>query len=166
MWKGIPHFSAYEASEAGGVRRKATQRILRPSECRSSGYAKVTIINDDGALKTVAVHRAVCLAFHGDAKPGWQARHLDGNKRNCAASNLQWGTRSDNAADRKNHMTQKNKTYAGLKLRIPVTTHLSDEDLGKFLGGTKNQWSIRRAYRNGLISKNKALELLNQIKPP
>ena len=52
----------------------------------------------------VAIHRAVCEAWHG---PGGDldARHLDGDSLNNAATNLAWGTRTENMADAKRHGT-------------------------------------------------------------
>ena len=163
IWKQIPGFSAYEASEKGKLRRASTRKVLRPAVCRQSGYAKVTIYNDDGDLKTVSIHRAVCSAFHGAPEPGWEVRHLDGNKRNCAAANMSWGTRRDNAADRAAHMAKKGLTYTGLSLCRRVGRPTPSVGLGSFWGSPKTLKSIRGAYKDGLISKDNALELIEQL---
>lgn len=49
------------------------------------------------------VHRLVLEAFGGPCPDGMECRHLDGVRTNNAASNLCWGTRQDNADDRKRH---------------------------------------------------------------
>lgn len=46
--------------------------------------------------KTYKVHRLVCEAFHGAAKPGQVCMHLDENSRNNKPNNLQWGTQKEN----------------------------------------------------------------------
>ena len=53
------------------------------------------------------IHRAVLLAFVGPPLEGEECRHLDGDHRNNALSNLAWGTRTENAADRRMHGTQQ-----------------------------------------------------------
>jgi len=166
IWQPIPNFSNYEASNEGDVRRASTGRVLKSAVCSQSGYAKLTIYNDEGQLKTVTVHRAVCAAFHGAPYPGWEARHLDGNKRNCHPGNLQWGTRKDNAADRAGHMEKNGLGYSGLRAYRRIKRPMSAEALGKFLGGPKTVKSIQAAYKIGLISKNKAIEFIRQTTPP
>ena len=52
------------------------------------------------------VHRLVAEVFHGSPKKGHEVRHLDGNCLNNAASNLAWGTRSENMQDKTRHGTQ------------------------------------------------------------
>jgi hypothetical protein len=52
----------------------------------------------------VWVHQLVCEAFHGPRPTSeHQVRHLDGNRLNNHATNLAWGTREENDADRKLH---------------------------------------------------------------
>jgi hypothetical protein len=52
----------------------------------------------------VYVHVAVALAFHGPPpSPDLLVRHLDGNPEHNWPSNLAWGTREENAADRERH---------------------------------------------------------------
>ncbi len=47
------------------------------------------------------VHTMVVRAFHGEKPfPKAECRHLDGDKTNNNASNLKWGTRKENMADR------------------------------------------------------------------
>ncbi|WP_369497494.1 HNH endonuclease signature motif containing protein [Nocardia otitidiscaviarum] len=52
------------------------------------------------------VHRLVAEAFYGPRPSGFDTRHLDGDTRNNAASNLAYGTRSRNQLDSVQHGTQ------------------------------------------------------------
>ena len=57
--------------------------------------------------KSYAVHRLICTAFHG-TKPTsvHEVRHLNGDRMDNRAENLCWGTRKENAHDRKLHGTE------------------------------------------------------------
>ncbi len=66
----------------------------------SRGYLCVTpAVN--GKYKTKSVHRMICETFYGAPPAGKpQVRHLDGNQRNNAPDNLDWGSIEDNWSDR------------------------------------------------------------------
>jgi predicted XRE-type DNA-binding protein len=51
------------------------------------------------------VHRLVCEAFHGPCPDGMHCRHLDGSRANNTPSNLCWGTKAENEADKLRHGT-------------------------------------------------------------
>ena len=105
-WRRIPGFSRYEASRYGQVRRSAAGHgsmpghILRPKRGKE-GHLFINAATDDGAIKTLGVHRAVCLAFHGEPPaPGSVARHENDISDDNRPENLLWGTHQDNADDR------------------------------------------------------------------
>lgn len=164
-WRSIPNFPLYEAGSTGDIRRSATGVIL--SACRDSrGYAKVTITDASGRLRSVWVHRLVCAAFHGPPEPGQEARHLNGVKTDCSAHNLCWGARTANAEDRKAHMAGKSLSYSGLRPHRRVAgapSTVRSQELGRFLGSKKTIRSIRQAFRSGLISKIKAIDLIKSL---
>jgi len=59
------------------------------------------------------VHRVVCRAFHGTPPEGYVARHKNGDTSNNRASNLQWGTTSDNERDKWRHGTHNKGSRHG-----------------------------------------------------
>ncbi len=61
----------------------------------NSGYARV-VVYVDGKHKSVLVHRLVAELFLSGPKKE-QVNHIDGNKRNNNAANLEWCTRSENS---------------------------------------------------------------------
>lgn len=69
-----------------------------------NGYRVITLIDMAGKQLKQYVHILVAEAFKG-SRPEWaeEVRHFDGNKQNCAATNLLWGTCKENAADRLRH---------------------------------------------------------------
>lgn len=122
----IPGYPGYEAGQDGSVwsvasnwrgygRRELTQ------EPDQYGYLKVRIYRSGRRVRKQA-HLMVCLAWHGERpSPAHEVRHLDGSRTNNDASNLAWGTRSENALDRQAHGTCKaaeNGRLSAWKLRI------------------------------------------------
>lgn len=101
--KKIDRFSRYEFHEDGYVvsRVKPTPKVLKP--IKMGMYVGLQLIRDDGLLEKAYLHRLICEAFSGPCPPGMECRHLDGNRKNNAASNLKWGTRKENDEDRKKH---------------------------------------------------------------
>lgn len=88
-WRDIdqaPH--GFYVSNEGKVRRRGIE--LRQN-ITDRGYARVTI-----AGKSESVHRLVALAFVDNPRNLPEINHIDGNKLNNTAGNLEWCTRSEN----------------------------------------------------------------------
>lgn len=105
-WQTIEGFPLYEVSSLGRVRSYATgkERELRGG-VSGSGYRNVGLGSHASGIKYYGVHRLVALAFHGQPKSDQVVRHLDGDRLNNKASNLAWGTVSENMFDKVRHGT-------------------------------------------------------------
>lgn len=106
-WKPVPGYSAYEWSHRGRARsidrtvkgRRYRGQLLTPRP-NNQGYLIVTVTGDDGAKKTVLLHRMVLLAHAGPPEPGHETLHGPGGQRdNRWPENLRWGSRPENLAD-------------------------------------------------------------------
>ena len=88
-------FSKYSITEDGNIFSLKSNRFLVKT-LMSSGYEKGNIINDDGELKNLSVHRSVALMYvdNPDNKPF--VNHIDENKLNNHYTNLEWVTDSEN----------------------------------------------------------------------
>lgn len=62
-----------------------------------TGYKKVSINNASGKRDTLSVHRLVAKAFVPNPENKPQVNHIDGNKENNNASNLEWVTHGENS---------------------------------------------------------------------
>lgn len=92
-WRTIENYSRYEVSDSGEVRNAISGKILKP--CYSTGYVHVTLCDENGHYQTT-VHRLVAEAFVANPNNDVEINHLDGDKHNNAADNLEWCDRSHN----------------------------------------------------------------------
>lgn len=104
QWEPVPEWEGvYEVSSLGRVRRilpcKGTHpgRLLKQF-ANPGGYPTVSLSKNNKSASCM-VHRAVAIAFHGPPpSPGSEVNHLNGDKGDNRAMNLEWSTRADNAA--------------------------------------------------------------------
>lgn len=91
VWKRVEGFDHnILASEKGEILDSTTVR--RPKVRMHNGYPHVTLLRN-GKPYPVAVHRLVCMAFHGEpSAPNVQVDHINGDKTDNRATNLEWVT--------------------------------------------------------------------------
>ena len=104
-WRDIPGFPGYQVTANGLVRsvtrkvrciggfRTVQGRILSQFPSKSTGYYQV-----DVSSKRQSVHRLIALAWVPGHFDGAWVDHLNGNRKDNRAVNLEWVTRSENAA--------------------------------------------------------------------
>jgi hypothetical protein len=94
IWKVVQEFPRYEVSNSGEIRIIAKNKIISQRTSKD-GYKKLNLY--DGKLHTRSTHRVVLEAFKEKPKiKGIQCNHIDGNKLNNYADNLEWCTGSEN----------------------------------------------------------------------
>ena len=91
-WKDT--IGTYQVSNYGEVRNKKTGNVLRQSKSRK-GYKRITLLVN-GMHKSYLVHRLIAEAFIPNTNNLPQINHIDGNKENNCASNLEWVNNSQN----------------------------------------------------------------------
>lgn len=96
VWVQCPRFPAYLVSSHGRFKRVDSGFVMKGGK-EINGYS-VAQLTLDGRQRVVLAHRLVCEAFHGKSPNGMNVvNHIDGNKTNNAASNLEWVSSSENA---------------------------------------------------------------------
>lgn len=95
----VEGFPNYLVSSWGNVYRLGDRRFLRVKRKVNpdTGYVSVNLTNEEGQ-STKLLHRIVAFAFCHNEKPEeWiVVDHLDTDKENCRADNLEWVTQSEN----------------------------------------------------------------------
>lgn len=116
QWLLIKGFPGYEVSDRGrlrsfrgpgsrwGHRGSTTAKILRSSP-NSKGYLVNVLLQDDGSRHTKHLHRIVIEHFGPPQPENTECSHRDGNKANCAATNLLWETHRRNMGRQVEHGT-------------------------------------------------------------
>lgn len=91
IWKTIFEFPTYAVSSLGRVRNERTGRILKPLDDRR-GYLRV----DLGRGNHRKVHRLVAEAFCEHPEGKNVVNHINRDRCDCRAVNLEWVTYSEN----------------------------------------------------------------------
>ena len=116
----IPGYEAcieYYVNREGQVKssKGSVERLLKHIQ-HNSGYPSVKLTQriGKGKVLTVLIHKLVALAFlempplpYGQKVGQCCIRHIDGNKNNCAASNLRWIAVKEKRAEEKKAKIEK-----------------------------------------------------------
>lgn len=106
-------FSGYTVSEAGVIRNKQGKEIAR--QVARNGYERVELW-ENGKGKKFLVHRLVAAAFVPNPEGKPDVNHIDGEKLNNSAANLEWVTQRENQLHAYSVGLQKGHHVSGLKL--------------------------------------------------
>ncbi len=140
MTRTIPEHPDYTISDEGVVtsHRRMTPVVRRPSVRR--GYLSLRLVcQGQQTQRNYHVHTLVAAVFLGPRPPGMDVRHLDGDRFNNHASNLAYGTRSDNVEDSRRHGT----LACGMRHPLHV---LTDRDIPHIRHSNLSQRSLARMY--------------------
>ena len=146
LWKDIKGYEGrYQVSDIGrvkslerivirknGSKQYRKERILK-SLSKPNGYLYVNLCGSTGKKKFY-VHRLVCEAFHENPENKPCVNHIDENKTNNIASNLEWCTVAENI----NHGTRTARTSKtvgqytreGKLIKVWKSTHEVERQLG------------------------------------
>ena len=99
----IEGYPEYSISTKGRVYSLKSSKYLKTIK-KNTGYLYVFLYNNNGKKKHY-IHLLVLNAFKGKKTGEEESRHLDGNNQNNCVCNLEWGTKKDNADDKRKHGT-------------------------------------------------------------
>jgi hypothetical protein len=93
IWKDIPEYDLYQASNLGRIRNKNSKHLLSLVP-RGNGYIYVTI-RQKGEYVNRSVHQLVALAFLPKPENKKYVKHKDYKRENNHLDNLEWANRED-----------------------------------------------------------------------
>ena len=161
IWKPVVGYEGlYEVSNLGNVRSLAhttrvakkdceydcphPSKVLRP-QTRRHGYLSVCLYGKggkNGRFTQVSIHRLVAEAFIPNPENKTEVNHIDENKQNNRADNLEWMTHKENA----NHGTaiaRRAKKQTDNPNRKYRRVQQIDDD-GNVVGEFLSAWAVER----------------------
>lgn len=95
-WKDIEGYGGrYQISDYGRVWNVTTQKMMKP-QLKKTGYLNVNLLKPNKKVVTERIHRLVAIHFCKKPDGCNVVNHLDSNKTNNCATNLEWTTVSGN----------------------------------------------------------------------
>lgn len=147
IFKPIPGYEGlYQVSSFGYVSNH--RKILKTYQI-NSGYECLKL-QKNGNVKSVLLHRVVAEAFVPNPDNKLEVNHIDGNKANCSASNLEWTTRSENLIHARDAgLKPYNDPTKGLKIGKGSKYHnvTWDKSREKWIGSVRHEkktWHQKR----------------------
>lgn len=104
VFKDVSGFEDYfQISNFGNVFSKRSNKLLKIHLPKGKGYASFTtkIGGRLGETFNLKIHRLVAIAFVENPLNKNEVNHIDGNKLNNMASNLEWVTQKENISHAK-----------------------------------------------------------------
>jgi hypothetical protein len=122
-WRTVPGYPEFEVTENGNIRENGG-----PARVRVAGSGHIYVLRSH-SRPALLVHRAILMAWDRLPQPGEVCRHKDDNPANNVLSNLVWGTKKENAADRIINAPIKNPGWTEERRLLERIKGLEEENL-------------------------------------
>jgi plasmid maintenance system antidote protein VapI len=155
IWKEIFSHTNYEISTLGLVRRKNTNKLMKPNKC-SLGYLSVTLTKNNNPTKFL-VHRLVATTFLPNYYNKPTVNHKNKNTSDNRIWNLEWATNKEQNIHKNKDKTETNTFYICTMKpiwRIDMKTNQKIEKYNNLSEAQdwciKNKLSISKNIKNGI----------------
>lgn len=117
IWRQILGYEKYQISNMGRIKKYTRTYdkyyLLHPYFNEKNEYYEISLVNNENKTKHLKVHRLVAFTFvDGYSEEKNTVNHVDGNKKNNRADNLEWVSQSDNNKHAYKELNRKiNVTY-------------------------------------------------------
>lgn len=142
IWKPIKEYeNLYEVSNLGNIRN--TKKKVLKCHSQNSGYLQITLYGGNRKKRKYLIHRLVASAFIENINNAPFVNHINGNKLDNSATNLEWCTNSENI---------KHARHTGLNLYNKPTLGKKKGKSSKFRGvcfdKSRNVWIAAVRHNN------------------
>jgi hypothetical protein len=137
IWKEIPQYPNYEASNTGLIRRRANERILKPKQNDLRPYEYLSIFSG-GKKYTKKVAKLIWMAFN-ECDCDMTIDHIDRNPKNNHIDNLRCISNLENCQNRKNSGWKPNKYNLTKEMKIDIIKQIRSKQ--------KTTWQIMLEYK-------------------
>ena len=146
-WLPIEDFPGYEVSSLGRVRNVHTERLLGVHD-NGRGVLQV-VLRRDNRNHARAVHRLVANAFLDLPPDGYVPIFLDEDRKNLAASNLEWRPRWQ--AQKRTRQSQRTEPTDPRPIRMDRTgvVYSNALECAKAIDGLEEQILLAAQYGYG-----------------
>ena len=140
IWKDIKGYEGlYQVSNMGRIWSIQKQKYLKPQI--KHAYENVNLYSKNHKMRTERVHRLVALMFCDKSVGCTVVNHINGNKRDNRAENLEWVTVSENTKHAYDNnlgfmkeIQLKAAQMGAAKITYTVNIYKEDELVGIFYG--------------------------------
>lgn len=149
----LPNYPHYMIFDDGTVYSAYSKKFLKPN-LKKSGYLEVMLTKNDGEHKYELIHRLVALCFCETKPNANEVNHINGNKTDNRAENLEWVTRNENLK----HAFESGLRFQDVSARRIIATNIETGEQQKFE-------SIYKASRFLNISQGNICQACKGIRP-
>lgn len=154
-WKDVEGYEGrYQVSDAGRIKSFVTRHNIHSEQIRkqrktNAGYLSINLTDKHGKISVYYVHRLVAQSFIGTIPPKHEVNHINGNKTDNRAANLEIVTSSQNQIHAFKHGLQKptiiGKTVSAIKGESVIGTFNSISEMCRTLSlNRSNVWKVMK----------------------
>ena len=159
-WRTVQEFPTYEVSRDGRVRNAKTNHVLSQFKINSGYY--VTSFSDSilGKNHKRLTHRVVALAWCDNPDSKNVVNHINSNKLDNRAENLEWVTTRENLQHARDvGRMVYNKPTKGLRLKPRGSSGVVSKYVGVYWVADKRRWAGQVTYNKRVFCKRFVTEL-------
>lgn len=151
MWKDIQGYEGlYQISDKGEIRRFLKNGSVKPVKPRKGTYNTISL-SKKGKPKSFTIHRLVATAFCERPEGTNEVNHIDGDKHNNNANNLEWVTKRGNLLHAMNILGHY--PYGKMARRVRAIDPKTKEIVGEFPSVSEAARVIGTTYARASITQ-------------
>jgi len=165
IWRNIPGFSKYQASNKGFIRNTKTKYVHKNSKTLT-GYSSVRLRDYDGKEHSLLTHRLIALTFIPNPENKPTVNHKNHKRSDNILENLEWMTyREQSLHLRRNKQIRRQPVWrcdpiTREKIELFDSIHEACDELSKTIKtGVKYSTICNNIHKNKKISNNKRMSI-------